>query len=110
MKDKIMKTKIILITSLISIGLLTGATTYARGGGGGGSGSGGGSSFRSIKLPNLGNPNSSGTQLKDGSGRSADRGNSKSTGTKLKDGSGKANAKGQGPKDGTGLNANCPNK
>ncbi|MCF7761874.1 MAG: hypothetical protein K9M98_15340 [Cephaloticoccus sp.] len=109
LKDKIMKTKIILIASLISVGLLTGATTYARGGGGGGGGGGQGGSYGSGPSADRGNPNANGSQLKDGSGKSADRGNPNSSGTELKDGSGKANAKGQGAKDGTGNNADCPN-
>jgi hypothetical protein len=88
-----MKTKIILITALISVGLLTGASAFARGGGGGGGGNGGG------------------TPVRDGSGQTVNRGNPKSQGTPLKDGSGKATAPGKGVKDGTGPNAaNCPTK
>jgi hypothetical protein len=92
-----MKTKIILLTALISVGLLTGASAFARGGGGGGGGNGG--------------ARGGGTPVRDGSGQTVNRGNPKSQGTPLKDGSGKATAPGKGAKDGTGPNAaNCPNK
>ena len=90
-EDKNMKTKIILITSLISVGLLTGASAFARGGNGGG------------------NPGSgTGIPVRDGSGQTLNRGNPNSTATPLKDGSGRATAPGNGAKDGTGANANCP--
>jgi hypothetical protein len=47
--------------------------------------------------------------MRDGSGKSINkRGNPNSTGTPVRDGSGKATAPGKGPKDGTGNNANCP--
>ncbi len=87
-----MKSKIILLTTLISLGLLTGASAFARGGGGGGNRGGGG-----------------GTPVRNGSGQTVNRGNPKSQGTPLKDGSGKATAPGKGAKDGTGNKANCPN-
>ena len=90
-----MKTKIILITSLISVGLLTGASAFARGGNGGGNGGG-----------NRGS--GTGIPVRDGSGQTLNRGNPNSTGTPLKDGSGRATAPGKGAKDGTGANANCP--
>ena len=92
-EDKNMKTKIILITSLISVGLLTGASAFARGGNGGG---------------NRGSGAGTGTPVRDGSGQTLNRGNPNSTGTPLKDGSGRATAPGNGAKDGTGANANCP--
>ena len=84
-----MKTKIILIISLISVGLLTGASAFARGGNGG-------------------SRAGTGTPVRDGSGQTLNRGNPNSTGTPLKDGSGRATAPGKGAKDGTGANANCP--
>lgn len=94
MKSFIMKTKILLLTSLISIGLLTGASAFARGGGGGG-GQGGGA----------------GVPARSGSGSTTTyRGNPNSQGTPVQDGSGKTTAPGKGAKDGTGTNANCPNK
>ncbi len=83
---QIMKTKTIILTSLITAGLLLGTTAFARGGNGGG------------------------TPVRDGSGQSVNpnRGNPKSNGTPVKDGSGKATAPGKGAKDGTGNQANCP--
>lgn len=90
-----MKTKIILLTSLISLGLLTGASAFARGGAGGGGANRGACG---------------GTPVRDGSGQTANRGNPNSQGTPLKDGSGKATAPGKGAKDGTGNQANCPNQ
>ena len=91
---KHMKTKIILLTSLISAGLLLGTTAYARGGSGGGGNRG----------------NGGGVPVRDGSGQSVNpnRGNPNSNGTPLKDGSGKTTAPGKGAKDGTGNQANCP--
>jgi hypothetical protein len=91
---KHMKTKIIILTSLISAGLLLGTTAYARGGSGGSGGGGSGSC--------------GGVPVRDGSGQSANRGNPNSNGTPLKDGSGKTTAPGKGAKDGTGNQANCP--
>ena len=93
---KHMKTKIILLTSLISAGLLLGTTAYARGGNGNGGGGGRGSC--------------GGAPACDGSGQSVNPncGNPNSNGTPLKDGSGKATAPGRGAKDGTGNRANCP--
>lgn len=85
--NKHMKTKIILLTSLISAGLLLSTTAYARGGSGG---------------------NGGGAPVRDGSGQSVNRGNPNSNGTPLKDGSGKTTAPGKGAKDGTGNQANCP--
>ncbi|MDQ1300583.1 MAG: hypothetical protein QG637_502 [Chloroflexota bacterium] len=81
-----MKTKITLLTALISAGLLTSASTFARGPGGNGGGNRGAS-----RTPNA---------VCDLSGPGQ--------GTPLRDGSGKATAPGRGPKDGTGNNANCP--
>lgn len=86
-----MKTKIIILTTLISLGLLTGASAFARGGNGGSRDGG------------------AGTPVRDGSGQTANRGNPNSQGSPLKDGTGKATAPGKGAKDGTGAKANCPN-
>jgi hypothetical protein len=102
-----MKTKIMLLSALISAGLLTSASAFARGPGGGGN------AARGASCPNaacdLSGPGQ-GTPLRDGSGRALNhRGNPNSTGTPLRDGSGKATAPGKGPKDGSGNNANCPN-
>jgi len=92
---KTMKTKIIILTSLISAGLLLGTTAYARGGGGNGGGNRG---------------NGGGTPVRDGSGQSVnpDRGNPNSNGTPVQDGSGKTTAPGKGAKDGSGNQAGCP--
>jgi hypothetical protein len=89
-----MKTKTILIISLIGAGLLLGPSAFARGGGSGGGNRG----------------NGGGAPVRDGSGQSANpsRGNPNSTGTPVKDGSGKSTAPGKGAKDGTGNQANCP--
>jgi hypothetical protein len=101
-----MKTKIMLLTVLISAGLLTSASAFARGPGGGGGASRGGS--RNNATCDLSGPGQ-GTPMRDGSGKSINkRGNPNSTGTPVRDGSGKATAPGKGPKDGTGNNANCP--
>ena len=91
-----MKTKTIILTSLITAGLLLGTTAFARGGG---NGNGGG---------NRGN--GGGTPVRDGSGQAVNpsRGNPNSNGTPVKDGSGKATAPGKGAKDGTGNQADCP--
>jgi hypothetical protein len=86
-----MKNKIVLLTSLISVGLLTSATAFAGNGNGGGQRGTG-----------------AGTPVCDGSGQTLNRGNPNSTGTPLKDGSGKATAPGKGAKDGTGTQADCP--
>ncbi|MBI2496429.1 MAG: hypothetical protein HYV75_00315 [Opitutae bacterium] len=85
-----MKTKTIILTSIISAGLLLGTTAFARGGGNRGNGGG--------------------VPVCDGSGQSGslNRGNPNSNGTPLKDGSGKTTAPGKGAKDGTGNQANCP--
>ncbi len=85
-----MKNKIVLLTSLISVGLLTSATAFAGNGGGGQRGGG------------------AGTPVRDGSGQSINRGNPNSTGTPLQDGSGRATAPGKGAKDGTGTQAGGP--
>jgi hypothetical protein len=101
-----MKTKIIFVSALISAGLLTSASSFARGPGGSGSGGGSRASSATCDLSGPGQ----GTPLQDGSGKALNnRGNPNSTGTPLRDGSGKASAPGKGPKDGTGTNANCPN-
>lgn len=96
-----MKTKIIILTSLISAGLLAGTSALAagpRGGGGGGNGGGGGRGYNQV------------APAQDGSGKSINnQGNPNSTGTPLRDGSGKDTAPGKGAKDGTGNQANCPN-
>jgi hypothetical protein len=96
-----MKTKILLITALLSAGLLTSTSTFARGPGGGGSAGRGANRAGSAACDQSGP--GQGTPQRDGSGRSINnRGNSKSNGTPVRDGSGKATAPGQGPKDGTG--------
>jgi hypothetical protein len=90
-----MKTKIIILTSLISACLLAGTSALAAGPRGGNGGGPAG--------------NGTGTPVRDGSGKAVNnRGNPKSTGTPVLDGSGKATAPGQGAKDGTGNQANCP--
>lgn len=97
-----MKTKIIILTSLISAGLLAGTSALAagsRGGGGNGGGGRGGNRDCTQSVP-----------AQDGSGKSINnRGNPNSTGTPVRDGSGKDSAPGKGAKDGTGNQANCPN-
>jgi hypothetical protein len=116
-----------LMTVLISAGLMTSTSAYARGPGGGGgaarggnrnnavcdlSGPGQGTPLRdgSGKAVNKrGNPNATGSQVRDGSGKAINnRGNPNSTGTPMRDGSGKATAPGNGPKDGTGNNPQHP--
>jgi hypothetical protein len=102
-----MKTKIIVITALISAGLLTSASSFARGPGGNSSGSRGASRAPSASC-DLSGPGQ-GTPIQDGSGKALNnRGNPNSNGTPLRDGSGKSTAPGKGPKDGTGNTANCP--
>lgn len=97
-----------LINALISVGLLTSASAFARGPGGSGSASRGASRAPSAAC-DLSGPGQ-GTPLQDGSGKALNsRGNPNSTGTPLRDGSGKATAPGKGSKNGTGTNANCPN-
>jgi hypothetical protein len=99
-----MKTKIIVVSLLVSAGLLTSASAFARGPGGASRGA-----SRSAPSCDLSGPGQ-GTPLRDGSGKAlGNRGNPNSTGTPLRDGSGKATAPGKGPKDGTGNTANCPN-
>ena len=96
-----MKTKILLVTALFSAGLLTSASTFARGPGKGGSG-GRGPSRGDNTACDLSGPGQ-GSPQRDGSGRSINnQGNAKSNGTPVRDGSGKANAPGKGPKDGSG--------
>ena len=90
-----MKTKFILLTSLLGAALLAGTSALAAGPRGGGNGGG-----RGPCPP---------TPACDGSGRAAsNRGNPNATGTPLRDGSGKASAPGKGAKDGTGNRAACP--
>jgi hypothetical protein len=102
-----MKTKMILITALISAGLLTSASSFARGPGGKGGGNRSASRAPSASC-DLSGPGQ-GTPLQDGSGKALNnRGNPNSTGTPLRDGSGRTTAPGKGAKDGTGNNANCP--
>lgn len=84
-----MKSKLTLLSVLISASLLASTSLYAAGGNGRG--------------PGAGTPGRSGQTV-------TPRGNPKSTGTPLKDGSGKTTAPGKGAKDGTGNRANCPNK
>ena len=102
-----MKTKIIVLSVLISAALLTSASSYARGPGNGGAANRG-QNRTANPVCDLSGPGQ-GTPLRDGSGRvQHNRGNRNATGTPLRDGSGKATAPGKGPKDGTGVNANCP--
>jgi hypothetical protein len=97
-----MKTKILIVTALLSAGLLTGTSTFARGPGGGGPGGRAGGNRNGGAACDLSGPGQ-GTPQRDGSGRSINnRGNPKFNGTPVRDGSGKATAPGQGPKDGTG--------
>ena len=94
-----MKIKYILLTSLISAGLLAGTFAFAAGPRGG---NGAGNRAPAPVAPS--------TPARDGSGKAVNnRGNPNSTGTPVKDGSGKSTAPGKGAKDGTGNNANCPN-
>jgi hypothetical protein len=104
-----MKTKIILVSALLSAGLLTSTSAFARGPGGSGGGSGNRGASRTPSAScDLSGPGQ-GTPLRDGSGKTINnRGNPNSTGTPLRDGSGRTTAPGKGPKDGTGNNANCP--
>ncbi len=83
-----MKTKIVLISLLLSAGLVTSASAAGRGG----NGNRGASRPATCDLSGTGTPR-----------------NPNSTGTPLRDGSGRATAPGQGAKDGTGNRANCPN-
>lgn len=88
-----MKTKFVVLTVLLSAGLVTSAFAAGRGNANRGSGS---------CVP--------GTPVLDGSGRPViHRGNPNGTGTPARDGSGKARAPGKGAKDGTGNRADCPN-
>jgi hypothetical protein len=103
-----MKTKTTLIALLISAGLLTGASAFARGPGGYGAGAANRGASRPNASCDLSGPGQ-GMPLRDGSGRAVNnRGNPNSTGTPLRDGSGKATAPGKGAKDGTGNQVNCP--
>ena len=100
-----MKTKIVLISVLLSAGLVTSAFA-AQGRGNGGSGR---NTVRPAPNCDLTGPGQ-GAPLRDGSGKALNnRGNPNSTGTPLRDGSGKATAPGKGPKDGYGNNGSCPN-
>ncbi len=99
-----MKTKIIIVSILVSAGL----TTSVLAGQGRGNGGSAGSNSRPAAPGDVSAPDR-GTPLRDGSGKSVNnRGNPNSTGTPVRDGSGKATAPGKGPKDGTGTNADCP--
>jgi hypothetical protein len=102
-----MKTKIMFITALISAGLLTNASTFARGPGGAGSGNRGASRATPANC-DLSGPGQ-GTPLRDGSVKALNnRGNPNSTGTPLRDGSGRVTAPGKGPTNGSGTQANRP--
>lgn len=92
-----MKTKFVVLTTLLSAGLLAGTSAFAAGPRGGiGSGN------RNSSAP--------ASPARNGSGKAVNnRGNPNSTGTPVRDGSGKATAPGQGAKDGSGAQANCPN-
>jgi hypothetical protein len=104
-----MKTKVTLVSVLLSASLLASASAFARGPGNAGRGNASASRGPASAACDLTGPGQ-GTPLRDGSGKALNnRGNPNSTGTPLKDGSGKATAPGKGPKDGTGNNANCPN-
>lgn len=93
-----MKTKFVLLSALLSAGLVAGAFA-AQGRGNGGSG-------RNASCPAAGSCDLSGpgqgTPRRDGSGKSAN-------GTPRLDGSGRATAPGNGAKAGTGNRSNCPN-
>lgn len=103
-----MKTKVTLVTVLISASLLASAPAFARGPGGASRGSANTSRGTGSASCDLSGPGQ-GTPVRDGSGKATNnRGNPNSNGTPLRDGSGKATAPGQGPKDGTGNNASCP--
>ena len=100
-----MKTKIVLVSLLLSAGLLTSALA-ANGRGSSGAGR---NSTRPAPNCDLSGPGQ-GTPIRDGSDKSVkNRGNPNSNGTPVRDGSGKATAPGKGAKNGTGNNANCPN-
>ena len=90
---KNMKTKIILVSVLLSAGLVTGAFAAQ---GRGNSGAGRGSSNASGSSRGTAQPIASCDQSGPGQG------------TPVRDGSGKANCPGKGAKDGTGNRANCP--
>lgn len=99
-----MKTKIVLVSFLLSAGLSTSA--FAAQGRGNGNASRG--AARPAPNCDLTGPGQ-GTPLRDGSGKVLNnRGNPNGTGTPLRDGSGRATAPGKGPKDGSGNNASCP--
>ena len=97
-----------LITALISAGLLTNASAFARGPGGAGSGNRDASRATPNANCDLSGPGQ-GTPLRDGSGKALNkRGNPNSTGTPLRDGSGRVTAPGKGPKNGSGNQASGP--
>jgi hypothetical protein len=98
-----MKTKIVLLSVLLSAGLVASASAAGRGnrGGSGNAGRGANNGVCDLSGPGQGTP------LRDGSGRGV-CGNPNGTGTPLRDGSGKASAPGKGPKDGSGNRADCP--
>jgi hypothetical protein len=86
-----MKTKFVVLSVLLSAGLVTSAFAAGRG-----------NDNRGSCVP--------GTPVLDGSGRPViHRGNPNGTGTPVRDGSGKSTAPGKGAKDGTGNRADCPN-
>ena len=94
-KSKNMKTKIILVSVLLSAGLVTGAFAAQ---GRGNSGAGRGTSTNSGSGSGRGSAQPSASCDQSGPGR----------GTPLRDGSGKANSPGKGAKDGSGNQANRP--
>jgi hypothetical protein len=97
-----MKTKILVLSVVLSTSLVASAAAAGRGAGNANRGA-----TRSPAC-DLSGPGQ-GVPVRDGSGRAqAGRGNPNSTGTPVRDGTGKATAPGKGPKDGTGNRANCP--
>lgn len=91
-----MKTKFIVLTTLLSAGFLAGTSALAASPRGG---NGQGNRGSAPAAP-----------ARDGSGKTVNhRGNPNSTGTPVRDGTGKATAPGKGAKDGSGNRADCPN-
>jgi hypothetical protein len=109
-----MKTKLVLLSTVLAGAFIVPAFAAGRGNGNGnGNGNrnagGPGCPANPSGICDLSGPGQ-GTPLRDGSGRMRNgRGNPNSNGTPLRDGSGKATAPGKGPKDGSGNRANCPN-
>jgi hypothetical protein len=97
-----MKTRILVLSSVLALSLGSGALAAPAGNG---------KANRGASRPatcDLTGPGQ-GVPARSGSGQAeAGRRNPNSVGTPLRDGSGRVTAPGKGPKDGTGNRANCP--